>query len=125
MPELEPFDARLEAAVHAFADRAQTSVDAAAMALVLFFVPNPVQGLAGMRATAAIPEPGMPVGDGDGGGRDAHVVWSPPLTLRVWPVTHAASADARYTQAAPMSSGAPRRPWPIPTSRRSIGPRSC
>lgn len=32
MPELEPFDARLEAAVHAFADRAQTSVDAAATA---------------------------------------------------------------------------------------------
>jgi hypothetical protein len=32
MPELEPFDTRLEAAVHAFADRAQTSVDAAATA---------------------------------------------------------------------------------------------
>ena len=30
MPELEPFDTRLGAAVHAFADRAQTSVDAAA-----------------------------------------------------------------------------------------------
>ena len=32
MPELDHFDARLEAAVHAFADRAQTSVDAAATA---------------------------------------------------------------------------------------------
>ncbi len=32
MPELEPFDTRLGAAVHAFADRAQTSVDAAATA---------------------------------------------------------------------------------------------
>jgi hypothetical protein len=32
MPELDPFDARLEAAVHGFADRAQTSVDAAAVA---------------------------------------------------------------------------------------------
>lgn len=32
MPELGPFDARLEHAVHAFADRAQTSVDAAAVA---------------------------------------------------------------------------------------------
>ena len=32
MPELEPFDARIEAAVHAFADRALTSVDAAATA---------------------------------------------------------------------------------------------
>lgn len=32
MPELDPFDARLEHAVHAFADRAQTSVDAAAVA---------------------------------------------------------------------------------------------
>jgi hypothetical protein len=32
MPELEPFGARLEAAVHGFADRAQTSVDAAATA---------------------------------------------------------------------------------------------
>ena len=32
MPELKPFDVRLEAAVHGFADRAQTSVDAAAMA---------------------------------------------------------------------------------------------
>jgi len=32
MPELDPFDARLEAAVHRFADRAQTSVDAAATA---------------------------------------------------------------------------------------------
>ena len=32
MPELEPFDARIEAAVHAFADRVQTSVDAAATA---------------------------------------------------------------------------------------------
>lgn len=32
MPELDPFDARLEAAVHGFADRAQTSVDAAATA---------------------------------------------------------------------------------------------
>lgn len=32
MPELEPFDARLGTAVHAFADRAQTSVDAAAVA---------------------------------------------------------------------------------------------
>ena len=32
MPELTPFDARLGAGVHAFADRAQTSVDAAAMA---------------------------------------------------------------------------------------------
>jgi hypothetical protein len=32
MPELDPFDARLGAAVHGFADRAQTSVDAAATA---------------------------------------------------------------------------------------------
>ena len=32
MPELDPFDTRLEAAVHGFADRAQTSVDAAATA---------------------------------------------------------------------------------------------
>ena len=32
MPELDPFDARLTAAVHAFADRAATDVDAAAMA---------------------------------------------------------------------------------------------
>jgi hypothetical protein len=32
MPELEPFDSRLTAAVHVFADRAQTSVDAAAVA---------------------------------------------------------------------------------------------
>lgn len=32
MPELETFETRLEAAVHAFADRAQTSVDAAATA---------------------------------------------------------------------------------------------
>ena len=32
MPELDPFDARLEAAVHGFADRAQTNVDAAATA---------------------------------------------------------------------------------------------
>ena len=32
MPELDPFDARLGAGIRAFADRAQTSVDAAAMA---------------------------------------------------------------------------------------------
>jgi hypothetical protein len=32
MPELDPFDIRLEHAVHAFADRAQTSVDAVAVA---------------------------------------------------------------------------------------------
>lgn len=32
MPELDPFDSRLEAAVHAFADGAQTRVDAAATA---------------------------------------------------------------------------------------------
>ncbi|MEW6225701.1 MAG: hypothetical protein AB1627_13845 [Chloroflexota bacterium] len=32
MPELDPFDIRLEHAVHAFADRAQTSVDAVAAA---------------------------------------------------------------------------------------------
>jgi hypothetical protein len=32
MPELDPFDARLTAAVHAFADRAVTGVDAVAMA---------------------------------------------------------------------------------------------
>ena len=32
MPELDPFDARLEHAAHAFADRAQTSVDAVAVA---------------------------------------------------------------------------------------------
>ena len=32
MPELDPFDVRLEHAVHAFADRAQTSVDAVAAA---------------------------------------------------------------------------------------------
>jgi hypothetical protein len=32
MPELDPFDARLSAAVHAFADRAATGVDAVAMA---------------------------------------------------------------------------------------------
>ena len=32
MPELDRFDARLEAAVHAFADRAQTGVDAVGMA---------------------------------------------------------------------------------------------
>lgn len=34
MPELEPFNERLEAAVHVFADRAQTSVDAGAVAQV-------------------------------------------------------------------------------------------
>ncbi len=32
MPELDPFEARLAAAVHAFADRAETSVDAMAVA---------------------------------------------------------------------------------------------
>src|SRR5262249_52487011 len=35
---------------------------------------------------------------------------APPSTRRIFPVTHEASSEARYTAAFPMSSGSPTRP---------------
>jgi hypothetical protein len=105
MPELDPFDARLTSAVRAFADRAETSVDAAAVA-------ERAIGHRGRSAFAWLGRP-LPV--------SASIVLLAGLLLAMfgWSL----GAGSRRDHAVPAPAVTPT-PTPTTTARPSIGGRS-
>ena len=109
MPELTPFDARLEAAIHGFADRAQTSVDAAATAERAMRQRHRGR-LAWLGAVVPVPaldppRPGAPRAGPGGLARDR--------CSKAWPGRR--PADRRRLARRGFASG-PRRPIPPPTA---------